>query len=317
MTNGTTVLVTGGGGFIGSHITHALVRDGYRVRVLDNLSGCGSWRRLDDLGDQVERIVGDVCRPADVIRAVDGVDAVIHHAAAVSVPESVARPLDYHAACATGTLTLLEAARAAGVPRFVYASTSAAYGDAPEQPKVETMRTVPINPYGIAKLAGEMYVTAYARLHGMKTISLRYFNVFGPGQDPKSQYGAAVPAIVSLLVRGESPTIYGDGEQTRDFCFIDNVVAANLLALKADVRGEAVNIGCGRRVTVNAIVDQANRLLGTRVPSTYAPPRAGDVRDSLADISLAEQRIDYRPAVQFEEGLARSIDWYREQAAGA
>ena len=313
MSERMTILVTGGGGFIGSHIVHAFVAAGHRVRALDNLSGCGSWRRLDDLGDRVERIVGDVRDAAVVDPAVAGVDAIYHEAAAVSVPESVARPMDYHAACATGTLAMLEAARRASISRFVYASTSAAYGDAPEQPKVETMRPMPVNPYGVAKLAGEMYVTAYAKLFGMRTISMRYFNVFGPGQDPKSQYGAAVPSIVATILRGESPTIYGDGEQTRDFCYIDNIVSANVLALTADVRGEAVNVGCGRRVSVNAIVREASRLLGRPVVSTYAPSRAGDVRDSLADIALAGRVIGYRPVVQFEEGLARSLEWYQQQ----
>ncbi|MGN6627066.1 MAG: NAD-dependent epimerase/dehydratase family protein, partial [Tepidisphaeraceae bacterium] len=199
------------------------------------------------------------------------------------------------------------------IDRFVYASTSAAYGESPEQPKVETMRTVPLSPYGIAKLTGEMYVTAYAHLHGMKSISLRYFNVFGPGQDPKSQYGAAVPSIVAKILRDESPTIYGDGEQTRDFCFIDNVVHANLLAMSADVHGEAVNIGCGKRVSVNAIVSESNRLLGKNVRSTYARPRPGDVRDSLADITLAKSVIGYEPQVYFEEGLARSLAWYQKE----
>lgn len=306
-----TILVTGGGGFIGSHIVHALAAAGHRVRVLDNLSGCGSFRRLDDLGDGVERVTGDVRNSDDVARAVAGVDAIYHEAAAVSVPESVARPLAYHEACATGTLTMLEAARAAGIRRFIYASTSAAYGDAPEQPKVESMRPVPVNPYGVAKLAGEMYVTAYAKLFDMNTVSLRYFNVFGPGQDPKSQYGAAIPSIVALILRGASPTIYGDGEQTRDFCYIDNIVSANVLALTADVHGEAINIGTGRRVSVNAIVRESARLLNRTVEPTFAPPRAGDVRDSLADITLARKVLGYEPVVHFEEGMERSIAWYR------
>ncbi|MGN6727463.1 MAG: SDR family oxidoreductase [Tepidisphaeraceae bacterium] len=307
------ILVTGGAGFIASHITHALVARGHRVRVLDNLSGAGSWRRLADLGDRVEQVTGDILNPRDIERAVEGVQVIFHLAAAVSVPESVARPLAYHDACATGTLSLLEAARRSHIDRFVYASTSAAYGESPEQPKVETMRTVPLSPYGIAKLTGEMYVTAYAHLHGMKSISLRYFNVFGPGQDPKSQYGAAVPSIVAKILREESPTIYGDGEQTRDFCFIDNVVHANLLAMSADVHGEAVNIGCGKRVSVNAIVSESNRLLGKNVRSSYAPPRPGDVRDSLADITLAKSVIGYEPQVYFEEGLARSLAWYQKE----
>ncbi len=307
----STILVTGGAGFIASHLTHALVARGHAVRVLDNLSGCGSWRRLEDLGDKIQRLQGDVLDPAIIEKAAAGIDAIYHHAAAVSVPESVADPLRYHAVCGTGTLNLLEAARKAGVQRFIYASTSAAYGESPEQPKTESMRTVPLSPYGIAKLTGEMYVTAYAHLHGLKTISLRYFNVFGPGQDPKSQYGAAVPSIVAKILAGQSPTIYGDGEQTRDFCFIDNIVHANLLALQANIAGQAINIGCGRRVSVNTIVSESNRLLGTQVQSTYAPARPGDVRDSLANIQLARQIIGYEPIVHFEQGLKQSIHWYQ------
>ncbi|HEX8341417.1 MAG TPA: SDR family oxidoreductase [Tepidisphaeraceae bacterium] len=308
-------LVTGGAGFIGSHLVRALVGRGDRVRVLDDLSGPGSWRRLDDLAGDVERLQGSVLDCAAIDRAAEGVDVIFHKAALVSVPESVARPLDYHAADATATLQLLEAARRAGVGRFVYASTSAVYGDAPEQPKTESMRGVPISPYGIAKYAGELYVAAFARLHGMKTTSLRYFNVFGPGQDPKSQYGAAVPSIVSKILRGESPTIYGDGEQTRDFCHVSNVVAANLLAAEASgTGGEVVNIGCGRRVTVNRIVALTNELLGTRVVAEYAPPRPGDVCDSLADITEARRVLGYEPVLHFDAGLRQSIDWYARQA---
>jgi UDP-glucose 4-epimerase len=304
------LLVTGGAGFIASHIAHALVARGHRVRVLDDLSGSGSWSRLDDLHDRIERVEGDLRDPAILDQVTLGCDAIVHHAATVSVPESVADPLRYHAVCATGTLHLLEAARRNKVTRFVYAGTSAAYGGSPVQPKVETMRPEPLSPYGVAKLAGEMYVTAYANLHQMKTITLRYFNVFGPGQNPRSQYGAAIPSIVTRILRGESPTIYGDGEQTRDFCFIENVVHANLLSLNAAVKGEVVNIGCGKGVSVNSVVNESNRLLGTSVSATYAPARPGDVRHSLADISLAKRLLGYEPVVHFNEGLARSIRWY-------
>jgi len=230
---------------------------------------------------------------------------VCHHAALVSVPESVARPMDYHAVDATGTLMLLEAARRAGVKRVTYASSSAAYGEEPEQPKRESYRATPISPYAIAKYAGELYMTAYAKLHGMSTVSFRYFNVFGPGQNPKSQYGAAVPNISSLMKAGKSPIVYGDGEQTRDFCHVSNVVHANLLALEGPaLHGEVVNIGCGKRVSINQLVSLVNKYLGTSIRPTYEPARAGDVRDSLADISLAEKVLGYRPQVYFEEGLA-------------
>jgi UDP-glucose 4-epimerase len=241
------------------------------------------------------------------------VDVIFHQAAWAGVPQSVSRPLEYHHNNATGTLVLLEAAREAGVRRFIYAASSSAYGDQPELPKREGMTPTPISPYAAAKYAGELYVSLYAKLHGMETIRLRYFNVFGPGQDPRSQYGAAVPAVVLSLLRGKRPTIYGDGEQTRDFCFIENVVRANLLAADAkELRGEAVNIACGRRVSVNSIVEMANEILGTNIAAEHKPPRLGDVRDSWASIALAEKLIGYRPSIFFEEGLRKSIEWYRE-----
>jgi len=306
-----TALVTGGAGFIGSHIVHTLLERGYRVRVIDSLIGSGSWRRLADVQKDVETIEGDIRDRAAVQKAVNGVDVIFHKAALVSVPESVAKPEDYQAVDATATLSLLIAAKDAGVRRVIYASTSAIYGDDPVQPKVESMRGVPISPYGIAKYAGELYLTAYAKLHGMQTISLRYFNVFGPGQDPKSQYGAAVPSIVNKILHDEPPTIYGDGMQTRDFCHVSNVVHANLLAAEAaSLSGEVVNIGCGRRVTVNRIVELTNQLLGKNVKPINAPPRDGDVRDSLADISLSGEVLGYQPIKHFDEGLKESIEWY-------
>ena len=312
MAHNKLALVTGGAGFIGSHIVHTLLDRGYRVRVLDNLCGSGSWKRLADVSNRIEQLTGDVRDAGTVARAVDGVDVIFHKAALVSVPESVARPGEYHAVDATATLGLLEAAKTAGVRRMIYASTSAIYGDAPEQPKIESMRGLPISPYGIAKYAGELYLSAFAKLYGMETISLRYFNVFGPGQDPKSQYGAAVPSIVSKIIRDEPPVIYGDGEQTRDFCHVSNVVHANLLAAEAPtLSGEVVNIGCGRRVTVNRIVELANELLGKKVEPIYAPPRDGDVRDSLADIREAEKVLNYTPIKHFDAGMAESIAWYR------
>jgi UDP-glucose 4-epimerase len=232
------------------------------------------------------------------------------------VPESVKRPGDYHEVDATGTLQLLEAAAAAAgdVRRFIYASTSAIYGDAPEQPKLESMRGLPISPYGIAKYAGELYVSAFAKLRNLQTISLRYFNVFGPGQDPKSQYGAAIPSIVSKIIADQRPVIYGNGQQTRDFCHVSNVVHANLLAADAPrLSGEVVNIGCGVRVSVNRIVQLANELLGKKVESIYESPREGDVMDSLADISAAKTVLGYEPIIHFDEGLRQSIDWYKTQ----
>ena len=309
-----TALVTGAAGFIGSHITRALLAAGWHVRALDNLSGPGNWNRLAGAGDGLARIDASVVDDDDeaIDSAMSGVDCVFHLAARVSVPESVAHPLDYDDVCSRGTLTVLEAARRNGVGRLVYAASSACYGDDPRQPKTEAMLPAPVSPYAVAKYAGEMYVRSYAALHGMNTVALRYFNVFGPGQNPKSQYGAAVPSIVTTMIRGDRPTLYGDGEQTRDFCHVDNVVAANLLAASADVRGEALNIGTGRRTSVNDIVARTNELLGTDIEPIHADPRPGDVRDSLADVSLAKEVIGYEPKVMFDEGLARSVEWYRE-----
>ena len=304
-----TALVTGGGGFIGSHIVRGLLDKGWTVRVIDDLSGCGSWRRLENLKvDAMQIALSDLPNKRTILR---GVDVIFHLAARVSVPESVKNPLDYHQVDATDTLNLVESARQENVRRVVYASTSAIYGELPEQPKRESHRGLPISPYGVAKYAGELYLGAYARLHGMQNISLRYFNVFGEGQDPKSQYGAAIPSIVCKIVTGERPIIYGDGEQTRDFCHVSNVVRANLLAAEMpNLQGEAVNVACGKRVSVNRIVERANELLKKDVKPIYEPPRAGDVRDSLADISEAKRVLGYEPAVQFDEGLKRSIDWY-------
>ncbi len=306
MTTPRIAVVTGAAGFIASHIVRGLLDQGYVVRALDDLSAGLGWSRLDELGDAVERVTASVLAPPAAAFA--GADVVIHHAALISVPESVERPVDYHAVNATGTLTVLEAARAAGVRRVVYASTSAVYGDGPVQPKVETMVPDPISPYAVSKYAGERYVSAYAKLHGMATVSLRYFNVFGQGQNPHGQYGAAIPAIVTRVLRGERPTVYGDGGQTRDFCHVSNVVRANLLATEAGhLRGQAVNVGTGRRASVNDIAAAANRSAAERVEPVYAPPRAGDVRDSLADISAARTLLNYEPVTSFEDGLAAYV----------
>lgn len=310
--SGQLALVTGGAGFIGSHIVRGLLQAGARVRVLDDLSGGKSWDRLVEFGDPVERIQGSLLDTRLLDQAVTGVHVIFHLAAKVSVPQSVIDPIGYHEVDATGTLLLLEAAKHRGVSRFVYSSTSALYGDAPEQPKHESHRALPISPYGVAKYTGELYVGAYAKLHAMQTCSLRYFNVFGPGQDPKSQYGAAIPNIVSSILRDEPPVIYGDGEQTRDFCYVQNVVHANLLAAQADVNGQAVNIGTGQQISVNDVVRTANRLLGKNVAPRHDPPRPGDIRVSYADISEAKRLLGYEPLVNFEDGMAKSIEWYRK-----
>lgn len=309
-----TALVTGGAGFIGHHLAHALVVRGVKTRVLDDLSR-GSLERLRDIASDIEFIEGSVLDEGKLKQALRGVEVVFHHGALASVPQSVEQPLEYHEVDATGTLKVLEVARQAGVKKVIYAASSSAYGDQPELPKRETQLPAPISPYAVAKYVGELYLSVYAELHGMETLSLRYFNVFGPHQDPKSLYGAAIPAIVSRVVQGVSPTIYGDGEQTRDFCYIENVVEANLLAARTPgLKGQVVNVACGQRVSVNDIVRQANAYLGSAVKPVYAPPRAGDVRDSWADISAAAALIGYRPKVFFEEGLRRWIDWYKAKS---
>jgi UDP-glucose 4-epimerase len=306
-----SALVTGGAGFIGHHLTHALVARGVKARVIDDLSR-GTAARLSDIASQVEFVEGSILDSAKLGRALEGVDVIFHHGAWASVPQSVEMPLEYHEIDATGTLKLLEAARQAGVRKVVYAASSSAYGEQPQLPKREDQIPSPISPYAVAKYVGELYLTVYAQLHGMETISLRYFNVFGPHQDPKSLYGAAIPAIVSRIVKGVSPTIYGDGEQTRDFCYIDNVVDANLRAASTPgLKGQVVNIACAQRTSINEIVRLANQLLGMDAKPTYAPPRPGDVKDSFADISLARKLIGYEPKVFFEEGLKCWIEWYK------
>jgi UDP-glucose 4-epimerase len=308
-----TFLVTGGAGFIGSNLVEALVRRGDRVRVLDNLSS-GSLSNLAEWREQVEFVRGDLLNPADVARAVEGVEVVFHQAALASVPLSMERPLDTHAACATGTLAVLDAARRAGVRRVVYAASSSAYGDTPTSSKRETDLPAPISPYGAAKLAGEYYCQAVHAAFGLETVCLRYFNVFGPRQDPGSPYSAVIPLFITALLAGKQPTVYGDGRQSRDFSFVGNAVHANLLAADAPgVAGRVFNIADGRSITLLHLIDTLNRLLGTDVPPKFAPPRPGDIRESLADITLARTLLGYEPAVDFEEGLKRSIGYYREQ----
>jgi UDP-glucose 4-epimerase len=245
------------------------------------------------------------------MRVCEGVTAVLHQAAVPSVPKSVKDPLTTHQACVDGTFNMLLAARDCGVKRFVYAASSSAYGDVEVSPKHEGIRPEPKSPYAVAKLVGEYYLRAFYECFGLQSVGLRYFNVFGPRQDPNSAYAAAIPAFVTSIIENRSPVVFGDGEQSRDFTFIENVVEANLCAADvAEVHGETVNIACGDSVTVNQIVARINELLGKNVPVQYEPTRAGDVKHSLADVSLAEKVIGYRPKVGFDEGLRRAIDWY-------
>lgn len=306
-----TVLVTGGAGFIGSHIVEALVERGDRVRVLDNLS-TGYLANLEPFFDRVEFIHGDVQDPDTAAEAVRGVDCVFHQAALASVPRSVERPLDTHAACVTGTIVLLDAARRAGVRRFVYAGSSSAYGDQPFSAKRETDLPDPISPYGAAKLAGEYYCRAFFATYGFETVVLRYFNVFGPRQDPNSPYSAVIPLFITAILSGRKPVVFGDGTQSRDFTYVANVVHANLLAAeRPGVAGKVFNAANGKSITLLELLAAVNSVLGTRIEPEFAPPRPGDIRESMADIAAARSLLGYQPQVDFLTGLERSIDYYR------
>jgi len=305
-------LVTGGAGFIGSNICRKLISKGCFVRVIDNLL-TGKKSNLSDIINKIEFIEADMGDENIARTAMKDIDVVLHQGALPSVPKSIDNPAATHKHCVDATFTLLLAARDAGIKRFVYAASSSAYGDTPTLPKIETMHTEPLSPYAAAKLAGEYYCSVFYRSFGLETISLRYFNVFGPYQDPTSQYAAAIPAFVTSILKDEPPTIYGDGEQSRDFTYIDNVVEANLLAARTEqTAGEVINIACGQRVTVNEIINMINDLVGKNVKPRYVDPRPGDVKHSLADITLAEKLIGFKPNVSFREGLRLAIDWYRD-----
>lgn len=307
-------LVTGGAGFIGSNIVRELVSRHEEVRVLDNLS-TGNAANLKAVLGSISFIQGDIRDEVTAARAVAGADYAIHQAALPSVPRSIEDTLASHQANATGTLKLLVAARDAGVKRFVYASSSSVYGDSPALPKQEDMPTQPLSPYAVSKLAGEQYCKVFTGVYGLPTVSLRYFNVFGPRQDPSSQYAAVIPAFITTMLKGERPTIYGDGLQTRDFTYVQNVVEANLLACYSQAAsGLALNIACGQSISMLDLVAEINGLLGTAIEPIFAPERKGDVKHSLADISLAEEKLGYRPKVGFSDGLEETIDFLRGQA---
>jgi nucleoside-diphosphate-sugar epimerase len=305
-------LVTGGAGFIGSHLVEHLVVAGHAVRVLDNFS-TGKRANIEPFAGKIDLIEGDLRNPEDCRKACADVEVVFHEGAVPSVPKSVSDPDTSHQVNVDGTFNLLLAARDAKCRRVIYAASSSAYGDQPDLPKRETATPAPLSPYAVAKLTGEYYLSAFYHCYGLETLSLRYFNVFGPRQDPASQYAAAIPAFVAAILDGTSPTIYGDGEQTRDFTYIDNVVRANVLAAEAArTEGQVINIACGQRVTVNQIIARINELLGKNVPSHHVPDRPGDVKHSLAAIDRAEEVIGYTPSITFDEGLRRAIDWYRD-----
>src|SRR6266849_1767148 len=303
-------LVTGGAGFIGSHIAETLLKQGESVRVFDNLATgrSSNLEPLQGLAGHFEFVQGDL-RDSNAVRAaVEGVEVVFHQGALASVPRSIAEPVISLETNIIGTQNVLLAARDAGVRRVVYASSSSVYGDTPVLPKHEDMPTAPMSPYAVQKLTGEMLCGVFTRIYGLETVALRYFNVFGPRQDPASEYAAVIPRFLTALLQKQRPIVYGDGEQTRDFTYIANVVQANLLAATApDAIGYAINVGCGVQISLNAMLRIAGEILGVAVDAEYREPRQGDVHDSLADISRAQRLLGYKPAIDFRAGLGRTI----------
>ena len=307
------VLVTGGAGFIGSHLVDGLLQKGYQVCVLDNFS-TGKEENLPNLSD-IELIKGDIRDEQAIKKAVRGADFVLHQAALGSVPRSIDDPLTTHECNSTGTLKLLVAARDAGVKRLIYASSSSVYGNTPVLPKVETMSSSPRSPYALSKLSGEVYCQLFTSIYGLETVSLRYFNVFGPRQDEHSQYAAVIPRFASALLTDQPITIFGDGEQTRDFTYIENVVAANLLAMVAaqPAAGEAFNIACGGHYSILDLSKELSKVLDRTVNVIYYNARPGDVQDSYADISKATKLLNYLPEISFSEGIAKTAEWFQTQ----
>jgi len=319
MTDSRLALVTGGAGFIGSNLVDALLERGWRVRVLDDLS-TGDAGNLADVRDRIDFVEGTVVAADVCARVCEDVDTVFHQAAIPSVPRSVADPEATHAACATGTMNMLHAARAAGVRRFVYAASSSAYGDTVELPKREDVTGTPRSPYAVAKLTGEHYCAAWHAVWGFETVALRYFNIFGPRQDPDSPYSAVIPLFVRHALEGRSPTIDGDGGQTRDFTHVSNAVHANLLAAERPaerVAGRVFNVGCGERISIGRLWEEIRRLTGAEVEAEHGPPRPGDVRDSLASLEAAREGLGYEPRTSLEQGLEDTVEWLRTSTAGA
>jgi nucleoside-diphosphate-sugar epimerase len=304
-------VVTGGAGFIGSHLVEELVRRGERVRVIDSLI-TGHAHNIEHL-PQVEFLHGDLADPAVAVTGVQGADYVLHQAAIPSVPRSVKDPISSNRANIDATLNVLVAARDAKVKRLVYAASSSAYGNAAALPKREDMATGPLSPYALQKLVGEQYLQLFTALYGLETVSIRYFNVFGPRQDPGSPYSGVISLFITTLLEGKAPTIYGDGGQTRDFTYVANVVDGVLKATQAPrASGEVINVATGGRTSLNELFDTLRRIIGVDVSPAYLEARAGDVRDSQADIGKANALLDYSPVVTFEEGLRRTVDWYRQ-----
>jgi len=305
-------LITGGAGFIGSNLTEELVRRGRQVRVFDNFS-TGRRENLGDFLDKIEIIEGDLRNYHNVREAVEGMDFVLHQAALPSVPRSVSDPISSNDVNVSGTLNLLHAAKDAKVKRLVFASSSSVYGDSPTLPKHENMVPDPLSPYAVSKLAGEKYCQVFSRIYGLHTVSLRYFNVFGPRQNPDSQYSAVIPKFIKAILFDQRPVIFGDGEQSRDFTYISNTVEANILAAEAECPpGMVMNCAVHQRTNLNELVEMINKILGKNIQPLYEKPRPGDVKHSFADISLLKKTLNYEPGVLFEEGLRRTIRWYQQ-----
>jgi len=308
-------LVTGGSGFIGSNIAHELVKRGEDVRVIDNFS-TGNKVNIAEIENRIELIDGDIRDFWTVQEAVAGVDYVLHQAALPSVPRSISNPLTSNSVNIDGTLNLLEASKSAGVKRFVMASSSSVYGDTPALPKREDMPTDPLSPYAITKLANEKYCKVFYELYGLETVCLRYFNIFGPRQDPKSEYAAVIPRFITALLNGRQPVVYGDGEQSRDFTFVSNAVDANLLATTAAIKpGRYYNIACGAQYTLNDLLDMLREIIGTDIEAKYTPPHPGDIKHSFADISLARKELGFDPKVDFKAGLKKTVEWFAKLQA--
>jgi UDP-N-acetylglucosamine/UDP-N-acetyl-alpha-D-glucosaminouronate 4-epimerase len=311
------VLVTGGGGFIGSHLVRALLQDGHEVRILDNFA-TGRRENLVGLEGEFDLVEGDIQSAERVYKATRDCEAVLHQAAMPSVPRSIQDPLTSNASNVIGTLNVLLAARDSDVRRVIFASSSSIYGASEALPKQESQAPLPISPYAVAKLAGEGYCRSFYSVYGLETVALRYFNVFGPRQDPLSQYAAVIPNFLTAVIEDRSPTIFGDGDQSRDFTYVSNVVDANRLALQApDVAGRAINVACGARISLNEVVQALSELTGREIQPVHMAPRAGDVPHSMADIQLARDALGFEPTVTFSEGLARTMDHFERLAADA
>lgn len=305
-------LITGGGGFIGSNIAHELVKRGEGARILDNFS-TGRRINLSGIESSIELIEGDIRDFWTVREAVEGIDCILHQAALPSVPRSVKNPLTSNSVNIDGTVNLLEAARQAGVKRFVMASSSSVYGDTPQLPKREDMNLDPLSPYAVTKLAGEKYCKVFYELYGLETVALRYFNIFGPRQDPNSEYAAVIPKFINAFLAGRSPIIFGDGEQSRDFTFVANAVEANILASKSnDAVGKYYNIAIGGQYTLNGLIKMLQEIVGTDIQPKYDPPRRGDILHSFADITRAGKDLNFQPKVDFLSGLKKTVEWFTE-----